>query len=303
MVFDATGGLITLLTSVWEVVVVEKRRIEALGSEIAYVEAGEGDPILFLHGNPTSSYLWRNVIPHVAGMGRCIAPDLIGMGDSDKVPGLEYRFVDHRRYLDAFLDSIGIEENVTLVVHDWGSALGFDWANRHRGAVAGIAYMEAIVRPVSWDDWPERSRPIFQAMRSTSGEVIVLEKNVFVERILPSSIIRELSDEEMDEYRRPFRNPGEDRRPALTWPREIPIDGDPEDVAAIIEDYARWLSTSDVPKLFVDADPGAILVGSQREYCRGWPNQTEVRVTGTHFIQEDSPDEIGVALGRWIENR
>ncbi len=287
----------------WEVVVVEKRRIEALGSEIAYVEAGEGDPILFLHGNPTSSYLWRNVIPHVAGMGRCIAPDLIGMGDSDKVPGLEYRFVDHRRYLDAFLDSIGIEENVTLVVHDWGSALGFDWANRHRGAVAGIAYMEAIVRPVSWDDWPERSRPIFQAMRSTSGEVIVLEKNVFVERILPSSIIRELSDEEMDEYRRPFRNPGEDRRPTLTWPREIPIDGDPEDVAAIIEDYARWLSTSDVPKLFVDADPGAILVGSQREYCRGWPNQTEVRVTGTHFIQEDSPDEIGVALGRWIENR
>jgi haloalkane dehalogenase len=303
MVFDATGGLITLLTSVWEVVVVEKRRIEALGSEIAYVEAGEGDPILFLHGNPTSSYLWRNVIPHVAGMGRCIAPDLIGMGDSDKVPGLEYRFVDHRRYLDAFLDSIGIEEDVTLVVHDWGSALGFDWANRHRGAVAGIAYMEAIVRPVSWDDWPERSRPIFQAMRSTSGEVIVLEKNVFVERILPSSIIRELSDEEMDEYRRPFRNPGEDRRPTLTWPREIPIDGDPEDVAAIIEDYARWLSTSDVPKLFVDADPGAILVGSQREYCRGWPNQTEVRVTGTHFIQEDSPDEIGVALGRWIENR
>ncbi len=286
----------------WERVVVEKHRIEVLGSEIAYVEAGEGDPIVFLHGNPTSSYLWRNVIPHVAGMGRCIAPDLIGMGDSDKVPGLEYRFVDHRRYLDAFFESIDIEENVTLVVHDWGSALGFDWANRHRGAVAGIAYMEAIVRPVSWNDWPEPSRPIFQAMRSTSGEVIVLEKNVFVERILPSSIIRELSDEEMDEYRRPFRNPGEDRRPALTWPREVPIDGGPEDVAAIIEDYGRWLSTSDVPKLFVDADPGAILVGSQREYCRSWPNQTEVRVAGTHFIQEDSPDEIGAALGRWIEN-
>ncbi len=281
----------------------EKRRIEVLGSEMAYVEAGEGDPIVFLHGNPTSSYLWRNVIPHVVGLGRCIAPDLIGMGDSEKVPGLEYRFVDHRRYLDALLDAIGVEDAVTFVVHDWGSALGFDWANRHRDAVAGIAYMEAIVRPVSWNDWPESSRPIFQAMRSASGEEIVLEKNVFVERILPASIIRELSDEEMGEYLRPFLSPGEDRRPTLTWPREIPIDGEPEDVAAIVDDYGRWLSTSDVPKLFIDANPGAILVGSPREFCRGWPNQTEVSVTGTHFIQEDSPDEIGAALRRWMENR
>lgn len=281
----------------------EKRRVEILGSEMAYIEAGEGDPIVFLHGNPTSSYLWRNVIPHVVGLGRCIAPDLIGMGDSEKVPGLEYRFVDHRRYLDALLDAIGVEDAVTFVVHDWGSALGFDWANRHRDAVAGIAYMEAIVRPVSWNDWPESSRPIFQAMRSASGEEIVLEKNVFVERILPASIIRELSDEEMGEYLRPFLSPGEDRRPTLTWPREIPIDGEPEDVAAIVDDYGRWLSTSDVPKLFIDANPGAILVGSPREFCRGWPNQTEVSVTGTHFIQEDSPDEIGAALRRWMENR
>ena len=281
----------------------EKQRVEVLGSEMAYIDVGEGDPIVFLHGNPTSSYLWRNVIPHVADLGRCIVPDLIGMGDSDKVHGLEYRFIDHRRYLDAFLESVGVDDAVTLVVHDWGSALGFDWANRHREAVAGIAYMEAIVRPVAWSDWPEPSRPIFQAMRSSAGEEIVLEKNVFVERILPASVMRYLSDNEMDEYRRPFQNPGEDRRPTLTWPREIPIDGEPADVAAIVDDYGRWLSQSDVPKLFIDAEPGAILVGPAREFCRGWPNQTEVSVAGTHFIQEDSPDEIGEALRRWIENR
>ena len=281
----------------------EKQRVEVLGSEMAYIDVGEGDPIVFLHGNPTSSYLWRNVIPHVADLGRCIVPDLIGMGDSDKVHGLEYRFIDHRRYLDAFLESVGVDDAVTLVVHDWGSALGFDWANRHREAVAGIAYMEAIVRPVAWSDWPEPSRPIFQAMRSSAGEEIVLEKNVFVERILPASVMRYLSDNEMDEYRRPFQNPGEDRRPTLTWPREIPIDGEPADVAAIVDDYGRWLSQSDVPKLFIDAEPGAILVGPAREFCRGWPNQTEVSVVGTHFIQEDSPDEIGEALRRWIENQ
>jgi haloalkane dehalogenase len=281
----------------------EKHRIDVLGSEMAYVDVGEGDPIVFLHGNPTSSYLWRNVIPHVADLGRCIAPDLIGMGDSEKVSGLEYRFVDHRRYLDALFEAIGVEDAVTLVVHDWGSALGFDWASRHRGSVAGIAYMEAIVRPIGWGDWPEGSRSIFGAMRSAAGDEIVLDKNVFVERILPASIIRQLTDDEMDDYRRPFLNPGEDRRTTLTWPREIPIDGEPEDVAAIVDDYGRWLSTSDVPKLFIDADPGAILVGAQREFCRGWPNQTEERVRGIHFVQEDSPDEIGTALRRWIESR
>jgi haloalkane dehalogenase len=281
----------------------EKRRVEVLGSEMAYVDVGEGDPIVFLHGNPTSSYLWRNVIPHVADLGRCIAPDLIGMGDSDKVAELDYRFVDHRRYLDAFFDAVGVDDAVTLVVHDWGSALGFDWANRHRDVVAGIAYMEAIVRPVTWDDWPEASRPIFEAMRSPAGDGMVLDKNVFVERILPSSIIRSLSDDEMDEYRRPYRDPGEDRRPTLTWPREIPIDGDPEDVAAIVDDYGRWLSETDIPKLFIDADPGAILVGAQRDFCRSWPNQTETTVAGIHFIQEDSADDIGEALRQWIESR
>jgi haloalkane dehalogenase len=281
----------------------EKHRIDVLGSGMAYVDVGRGDPVVFLHGNPASSYLWRNVIPHVADLGRCVAPDLIGMGDSDKVAGLDYRFVDHRRYLDAFLDAVGVDDAVTLVVHDWGSALGFDWANRHRDSVAGIAYMEAIVRPVTWDDWPETSRPIFQAMRSSAGDEIVLEKNVFVERILPASIMRQLSDDEMDEYRRPFRNPGEDRRPTLTWPREIPIDGDPDDVAAIVDGYGQWLSSADVSKLFIDADPGAILVGAQREFCRAWPNQIEAKVVGTHFIQEDSPDQIGEALRRWIKSR
>jgi haloalkane dehalogenase len=280
---------------------VEKRHVEVLGSRMAYVELGEGDPVVFLHGNPTSSYLWRSVLPHVADLGRCIAPDLIGMGDSAKVENLSYRFVDHRRYLDRFLDAVGVRERATLVVHDWGSALGFDWANRHRPAVAGIAYMEAIVRPISWEDWPEQSRSVFRGMRSPAGEEMVLSDNIFVERILPASILRALDDDEMAEYRRPFLAAGEDRRPTLTWPREIPIDGEPEDVVAIVDDYGQWLSSSSIPKLFVNADPGAILIGEQREFCRGWPNQTEVTVPGVHFIQEDSADEIGRALRRWIE--
>jgi len=277
----------------------EKSRVEVLGSEMAYVE--EGDPIVFLHGNPTSSFLWRNVLPNVAGLGRCIAPDLIGMGDSSKVGGLEYRFVEHRAYLDGFLEAVGVRDRVTLVVHDWGSALGFDWANRHRSALSGIAYMEAMVRPVSWEEWPEPSRRVFEGMRSPAGEEIVLTNNVFVERILPASTLRTLSEDEMAEYRRPFVNPGEDRRPTLTWPRELPIDGTPEDVVAIVDDYSRWLSTSSLPKLFVNAEPRAILVGEQREFCRRWPNQTEVTVAGIHFIQEDSADEIGLSLRRWME--
>ncbi|MGB5657015.1 MAG: haloalkane dehalogenase [Acidimicrobiia bacterium] len=281
----------------------EKHRVEVLGSEMAYVDVGAGDPIVFLHGNPTSSFLWRNVIPHVADLGRCVAPDLIGMGDSSKVDSMAYRFVDHRTYLDGFLDAVGVRDRVTLVVHDWGSALGFDWANRHRAAVSGIAYMEAIVRPVTWEEWPEPSQRVFQGMRSPAGEEMVLANNVFVERILPASILRTLSEDEMAEYRRPFLNPGEDRRPTLTWPRELPIDGSPEDVVAIVDDYSGWLSTSSLPKLFVNAEPGAILVGQQREFCRRWPNQTEVTVAGIHFIQEDCADDIGLSLRRWMELR
>lgn len=282
-----------------------KQSAEVLGHRMAYVDEGAGDPIVLLHGNPTSSYLWRRVIPHLTDRGRCIAPDLIGMGDSDKLPGTgddRYRFVAHRRYLDALLDHLGVTANVTLVVHDWGSALGFDWANRHREAVRGIAYMEAIVRPVTWDEWPENARDIFRTMRSDAGEQVVLDKNLFVERILPASILRDLSPAEHDVYRAPFAQPGEDRRPTLTWPREIPIDGEPADVHRIVADYAEWLAgADDVPTLFVDAEPGSILVGAQREFCRAWPAQTTVTVPGIHFVQEDSGDAIGEAIAAWLD--
>ncbi|TMC03211.1 MAG: haloalkane dehalogenase [Chloroflexi bacterium] len=280
-----------------------KRRVAVDGLSMAYVEDGAGDPVVFLHGNPTSSYLWRNVIPHVAPLGRCIAPDLIGMGDSDPLPDSgpgRYRFVDHRHYLDGLLDALEVRQNVTFVVHDWGSALGFDWANRHRDAVAAIAYMEAIVRPVTWADWPEAARRVFQGFRSPAGESLVLERNVFVENVLPGSVLRTLTDEEMAEYRRPFLEPGERRRPTLTWPREIPLEGEPADVAEIVAAYQEWLPASPVPKLFVNAEPGAILTGDQREFCRTWANQREVTVRGNHFVQEDSPDEIGRAIADWL---
>lgn len=280
-----------------------KQYVDVEGKRMAYVDVGDGAPIVFLHGNPTSSYLWRNVMRPLAAHGRCLAPDLIGMGDSDRLdavgPGT-YRFVEHRRYLDGWFDALGLDRDVVLVVHDWGSALGFDWANRHRAAVRGIAYMEAIVRPVTWEDWPESARPVFTAFRTAAGEAMVLDKNVFVERVLPGSVLRGLTPEEMEHYRRPFTEPGESRRPTLTWPREIPIEGQPADVTAIVDDYAAWLSTTDVPKLFVNAEPGAILTGPQREFCRTWPNQQEVTVAGSHFIQEDSPDDIAAAIADWL---
>jgi len=278
----------------------ERRRIQVLDSEMASVDTGAGDPIVFLHGNPTSSYLWRHVIPHVAEQGRCLAPDLIGMGESGKALGGSYRFVDHARYLDAWFDAVGVGRNVTLVLHDWGSALGFHWAARHPERVSALVYMEAIVRPLRWPEWPENARGIFQAMRSPAGESLILDKNVFVERILPASVIRPLGEAEMDVYRRPWLEPGESRRPMLTWPREIPVDGQPPDVVAVVEAYGRWLAASPVPKLFVNADPGSILVGAQREFCRTWPNQREVTVAGRHFVQEDSPAEIGAAIARFI---
>jgi haloalkane dehalogenase len=279
-----------------------KKRVQVNGKSMAYVEAGSGAPIVFLHGNPTSSYLWRNVIPHLETSGRCIAPDLIGMGDSQKLEpsGAErYRFVEHREYLDGLLSALGVARDVTLVVHDWGSALGFDWARRHPDAVRGIAYMEAIVRPVTWAQWPDAARAIFQAFRSPAGEAMVLEQNVFVERVLPGSVLRGLGEAEMAVYRRPFAVPGESRRPTLTWPRQIPVEGEPVDVCAIVEEYGAWLSRSALPKLFINAEPGAILIGAQREFCRAWPNQREVTVRGSHFIQEDSPDEIGAAIADW----
>ncbi len=275
----------------------ERRRVAVLDSEIAYIDTGEGDPVIFLHGNPTSSYLWRNIIPHVAEHTRCLAPDLIGMGESGE--GDSYRFVDHVRYLDAWFEALELDRRVTLVGHDWGSALAFHWACRHPDRVKGIAYMEAIVQTLSWESWPEAARGIFQGMRSEAGEEMVLEKNVFVENILRGSVLRDLTDEEMDVYRRPYVEAGESRRPTLTWPRELPIDGEPADVVTIVDAYSQWLSHCDVPKLFIAVDPGAILIGEQREFCRGWPNQREVTVRGNHFVQEDSPHEIGEAIAEW----
>src|SRR5512138_2608155 len=278
----------------------QKQRQRVLGSEMAYVEVGQGDPIVLLHGNPTSSYLWRNVLPHLQPLGRCIAPDLIGMGDSDKLlasgPG-SYRFVEHRRYLDALLEALDVREQVTLVLHDWGSALGFDWANRHREAVKGIAFMEAIVAPQGRDHWDKMGmRSALEAQRSEAGEAMVLQNNYFIEEILPNAILRKLSDEEMAEYRRPFAEPGEGRRPTLTWPRQIPIEGDPADVTAIAAAYADWLAASNVPKLFVKAEPGLLVAGGANlDFARGLSAQDEVKVAGLHFLQEDSPDQIGRA--------
>ena len=277
----------------------ERKRVAVLDSELAYVDTGSGDPVVFLHGNPTSSYLWRNIIAEVEGGARCLAPDLIGMGDSGKNPAGSYRFVDHARYLDAWFDAVGLDQhakNVTLVIHDWGSALGFHWAYRHQDSIKALVYMEAIVCPLTWQTFPEAARKVFQGFRSPAGEEMVLQHNVFVERVLPGSVVRTLTAEEMAVYRKPFTEPGESRRPTLTWPRQIPIEGEPADVVEIVEQYGQWLSTSNVPKLFVNADPGAILTGPQREYCRTWPHQKEITVTGSHFIQEDAPQEIGQAI-------
>jgi haloalkane dehalogenase len=283
----------------------DKQFIEVNGKRMAWVEMGEGDPIVFQHGNPTSSYLWRNIMPALATRGRCIAVDLIGMGDSGKLdnPGPDsYRYVEHREYLFQAWEQLGITDNVTLVVHDWGSALGFDWASQHPERIKGIAYMEAIVCPMSWDDWPDVIRPLFQGFRSDAGEDMVLDKNIFVEKVLPGSVLRGLTDEEMAVYRRPFEIPGEDRRATLTWPRQIPLDGEPADVVAIVEAYAAWLKESDVAKLFINAEPGAILAGAAREFCRTFRNQTEVTVAGSHFVQEDSPDEIAAAISSWLDS-
>ena len=282
-----------------------KKFADIKGRRMAYIDegVGTGPAIVFQHGNPTSSYLWRNIMPHCAGLGRLVACDLIGMGDSDKLAPSgpdRYGYAEQRDYLWALWDKLALGDRIVLVVHDWGSALGFEWARRNPARVAGIAYMEALVTPVTWADWPENARRVFQGFRSPAGEDMVLAKNTFVERVLPGSILRKLADEEMAEYRRPFATSGEDRRPTLTWPRQIPIEGEPKDVVAVVEDYSRWLAVSNIPKLFINADPGSILVGRQREVCRTWPNQTEVTVKGLHFVQEDSPDEIGRAVADFV---
>jgi len=280
-----------------------KKFIDVMGRRMAYIDEGEGDPIVFQHGNPTSSYLWRNVMARCRGLGRLVACDLIGMGDSQKLEPSgphRYTYAEQRQYLFALWEALALGDRVVLVLHDWGSALGFDWANGHRHRVRGIVYMEAIVTPLTWEDWPESARRVFKSFRSADGEEAVLKKNLFVERVLPASVIRPLTEAEMTEYRRPYLAPGEDRRPTLTWPRQIPVDGSPADVVEVVDGYARWLSASEVPKLFVNAEPGSILTGRQRAFCRSWPNQREVTVSGSHFIQEDSPDEIGDAVADFV---
>lgn len=281
-------------------------KIQVLGKTIAYREMGAGDPIVLLHGNPTSSYLWRDVMPALAPLGRVIAPDLIGHGDSDKLPASDgddrYSFATSYRYLDGLLQALGITEKVTLVIHDWGSALGFHWAQKHPDAVRGIAYMEAVVMPLpTWDDWPEKARGIFQGFRSPKGEDLILNRNLFIEAVLPSSIMRPLTEEEMATYRAPFAD-APDRQVMLNWPREIPIAGEPPLMVALVQSYADWLAQSTIPKLFINADPGSILVGAQRDFCRTWPNQTEVTVKGLHFVQEDSGADIGRAVALWLQD-
>ena len=275
------------------------------GKNIAYIDVGDGAPIVLLHGNPTSSYLWRNVIPHLEGIGRVIVPDLIGHGDSEKLPDSEgperYSFEISYEYLAGLLDELNITEDVTLVIHDWGSALGFHWAKHHPEAVKGIAYMEAIVCPVTWDDWPESARGIFKGFRSDKGEDLILQRNMFVEAVLPSSVIRQMGEEEMNQYRKPFIRVA-DRQPTLNWPRQIPIDGEPPHMVDLVASYGEWMaSNQELPKLFINAYPGSILTGKARKFCRTWPNQKEVTVAGTHFIQEDSPAEIGIAVAEWLK--
>jgi len=286
-------------------IMLKKKKISINNKNIAYAESGSGDPIIFLHGNPTSSYLWRNITPHLESQGRCICIDLIGMGDSDKLDNPDensYQFEEHYHYVNAAIESLTNGENTTFVIHDWGSALGFNWCYHNPDSVKGIAYMEAIVKEMTWEDWGDEAKGIFQGFRSDAGESLVLEKNYFVERVLPGSIIRRLRDEEIEEYRRPFLNPGEDRRPTLSWPREIPIEGQPANVCKIVNQYAEWMQTNDIPKLFINAEPGAITTGRIRDFCRSWKNQTEVTVKGIHFIQEDSPDDIGKAISTWYKN-
>ena len=275
-----------------------RKYLPVLGTTMAYVDVGSGDPIVFLHGNPTPSYLWRNIIPHLLPFGRCLAPDYLGMGNSGAAPDERYRFIDHQRYLDAWFAGLGLDRNVILVIHDWGSALGFSWAQRHPERVKAIIYMEAIVRPfLSWDEWPDTTRAFFQAQRSPQGEELILEKNLFIEYLLP---LRNIARDTLEVYRRHYRTPGPSRMPMLAWTRDLPIAGEPADVVRIVESYSRWLSQSPVPKLFIDAEPAGFLIGAQREFCRSWPNQQAITVPGAHFLQEDSPTEVGQATARFV---
>ena len=288
-----------------ETMTYQKKFTDVDGKQIAYVDEGAGDPIVLLHGNPASSFLWRNIIPELTQSGRVIVPDLIGHGDSDKLPASEgpgrYTLEVAYHYVEELLKTIGADKNVTLVIHDWGSGIGFLWAMRHSEKMKGIAYMEAIVKPMSWDDWDQDAAGIFKGFRSEKGEDLILNRNMFIEAVLPASVMRTLTEVEMNTYRAPYLN-ADDRQPLLNWPRQIPIEGEPENIVALVNEYGAFMASSEMPKLFINADPGSILTGRQREFCRTWPNQQEITVKGLHFIQEDSPLEIGQAVAKWVDN-
>jgi haloalkane dehalogenase len=280
-----------------------KKFKEIRGRRMAYIDEGEGAPIIFAHGNPTSSYLWRNVMPACRGLGRLIACDMIGMGDSEKLPDSgpnRYTYAEHRDYLFALWKQLDLGNDVVFVLHDWGSALGFDWASQHRDQVQALVFMEAFVMPIEWEDFPESGRDLFRALRSPAGNDLVLNQNVFIEKLLPGGMLRDLSTEEMAEYRRPYLTAGEDRRPMLTWPRQIPLGGEPADVVEVISKYGRWLAQSQIPKLYIHAEPGEVDIGRRRTFVRQWPNQKEIEVKGGHFVQEDSPTELGVAISGFV---
>ena len=273
--------------------------------KMAYVDEGNGDTFLFLHGNPTSSYLWRNIAPYVEDLGRIVIPDLIGMGDSEKLDGVdnhEYKYHGQYGYLCDLLSSLDLGNDIHLIIHDWGSAMGFQFAREKQERVKSITYMEAIVMPLTWEQWPDAATKIFGLFRSEAGEELILEKNFFVERILLADSTTGYSEEERQEYLKPYLNPGEDRRPTLTWPRQIPLDGEPGLVVEEVRKNAEFHKDSEIPKLFVNADPGTILVGDQREFVRSWKNQTEITVKGNHFVQEDSSEEIGQALRNFVQD-
>ncbi|MDE0626984.1 MAG: haloalkane dehalogenase [Bryobacterales bacterium] len=279
----------------------ERTRVEVVDSHMSYLDVGSGDPVVFLHGNGTFSYVWRNIVPYVEPLGRCLAPDLMGCGRSGRIPGGSYRIADQSRYLDAWFDAMDLGGSINLVLHDWGGPLGFDWAYRHRDQVKSITYMETLVLPLTWNDWPEIRRDLFQQFRSPMGEDLVLRDNFFIETI-QSRMLRNLTDEEMDTYREPYLEPGESRRPTLTFTRECPIGGEPKDVIEMINRCGDWLSKSEIPKLFINAYPGSILTGRQRKYCRTWPNQQERLVQGIHYMQEDSPHQIGDAISEFLQS-
>ncbi|HUO32202.1 MAG TPA: haloalkane dehalogenase [Bryobacteraceae bacterium] len=284
----------------------ELKRREVKGVRMAYIDEGKGNAIVFQHGQPASSYVWRNVMPHLEGMGRLVACDLVGMGESDKLdpslgPG-RYSLATHRNYLFNLWDQLDLGNRIVLVLDDWGAVMGFEWARQNSHRVRGIVHMEAIAAPLNWPDIPEYGHPLFKALRSQEGERMVLDENIFIEKILPQAVIRHLTDEELNHYRSPFRNSGEDRRAMLSWPRSLPIDGEPAEVAEVVSRNCNWLAKSDVHKLFINGDPGTLARGRLREIIRRWPNQTEVTVKGRKLLQEDSPEEIGAAMAKFVNS-